>query len=293
MNVLRRLRNPVLMNEMKLRMRTMRSPWMIFLYLLVLGGFSLTLVFMMTGSGSFYRPNETRELFMMLSMLQLGMVCFVVPGLTAGSISGERERQTLPIMLTTNVSATKLILGKCMASLSFMTFLIIASLPLYTIVFLYGGVSPVQLVKVFGFYLVTMLGFGSIGMLLSTLLKRTGVATVITYAVVFVYTVGTMILGEVLRELIRFQQRNGGTSSQPLPVWPDLVNSLNPFYNLLNIFEEGPIRAFRGGITSKYAQLPMDPYWIYFLFMVILSAICLELAIYFLKPVRPRLRKRV
>lgn len=93
----------------------------------------------MTNGGSYYNPGETRELFMLLSMMQLGMIGFVVPGLTAGVISGERERQTLNILLTTNVSATRLILGKWLASLSFMTFLVFATIPLYAIVFLYGG----------------------------------------------------------------------------------------------------------------------------------------------------------
>ncbi|MET3292804.1 ABC transporter permease [Brevibacillus fluminis] len=293
MNVIRRLRNPVLVNELKLRMRTKRSPWIIFLYLLALGGISLTMIFLVTGSGTYYRPDQTRELFMMLSMFQLAMICFVVPGLTAGVISGERERQTLPIMLTTNVSATKLILGKWLASLGFMMFLIVASLPLYTIVFLYGGISPEQLVKVFGFYLVTMLGFGSVGVLLSTLIKRTGVATVLTYAIAFGYTAGTAVIGEVVRQFIRYQLRNSGaSSSQVTSAWPDFLNSLNPFFGMLNIFEEGPIRIFRGGSMAKYGQLTVDPYWIYCAFLLVLTVIFLGLAIYYVKPVRPRLGKR-
>lgn len=292
MNVIRRLRNPVLVNELKLRMRTKRSPWIIFSYLLALGGITLTMIFLVTGSGTYYRPDQTRELFMMLSVFQLGMICFVVPGLTAGVISGERERQTLSIMLTTNVSTTKLILGKWLASLSFMTFLITASLPLYTIVFLYGGISPMQLVKVFGFYLVTMLGFGSVGVLLSTLIKRTGVATVLTYAVVFGYTAGTAVIGEVLRQYIQYKQRNMAPSSQMNTIWPDMLNSLNPFYSMLQIFEEGPIR-YRNWGGGNYPQLPLEPYWIYCLLLVILTVIFLGLAIYFLKPVRPRLGKRV
>lgn len=294
MNVIRRLHNPVLVNELKLRMRTKRSPWIILLYLLALGGISLAMVFLVTGSGGYYRPDQTRDLFQMLSLFQLAMICFVVPGLTAGVISGERERQALPIMLTTNVSATKLILGKWLASLGFMTFLIISSLPLYTIVFLYGGVSPVQLLKVFGFYLMTMLGFGSVGVLMSTLLKRTGIATVLTYAIAFGYTAGTAILGKVILEFIRYQQNNapiGISPSNLIPVWPDLINSLNPFFCMQNIFAAGPIHSFLGG-PMNYAGLSIDPYWIYCLFLLPLTVISLGLAVYFLKPVRPRLRKR-
>ncbi|KQL46328.1 hypothetical protein AN963_15290 [Brevibacillus choshinensis] len=291
MNVLRRLRNPVLFNEWKMRMRTQRSPWIIFLYLLVLGGITLLYIFLMTNGGSYYNPNETRELFMMLSILQLGMICFVVPGLTAGVISGERERQTLSILLTTNVSATRLIVGKWLSSLSFMIFLVFATVPLYAIVFLYGGISPTQLIQVFGFYVITMFGIGSIGVLLSTLIKRTGIATVVSYAVVFGFSIGSSVLAEIIRELIRYQRRNLNYPSGPMPVWPDLLHSINPLFAMLNIFDEGPVQDLRRTSNPTSFLLNVDPFWYYVLFFALVTVVCLLLAIYFIQPVRPRLRR--
>ncbi|USG64943.1 ABC transporter permease [Brevibacillus ruminantium] len=291
MNILQRLRNPVLLNELKLRMRTKRSPWVITLYLLVLGTVALTFIFLLTGAGSYYDPNQTRGLFMMLSLLQLAMICFVVPGLTAGVISGERERQTLSILLTTNISATKLILGKWLASLSFMTFLVFATIPLYAIIFLYGGVSPVQLLQVFGFYVVTMLGLGSVGVLLSTLIKRTGIATVVSYALVFGYSAGTSVLAEVIREMIRYQWRVKNITNGIFPIWPDLLHSLNPLFAMLGIFGEGPFRGLRGSGSTNYTILPLDPYVIYCLFFAAITLICLSLSIYLIKPVKSRRRK--
>lgn len=291
MNVLRRLRNPVLFNEWKMRMRTQRSPWIIFLYLLVLGGITLLYIFLQTNGGSYYNPNQTRELFMMLSILQLGMICFVVPGLTAGVISGERERQTLSILLTTNVSATRLIVGKWMASLSFMIFLVFATVPLYAIVFLYGGISPVQLIQVFGFYLITMFGIGSIGVLLSTLIKRTGIATVISYAVIFGYSIGSSVAAEIIKELIRYQRRNLNYPSGPMPVWPDLLHSINPLFAMLNIFDEGPVQDLRRTGNPTSILLSVDPFWYYCLFFALVTVVCLLFAIYWIQPVRPRLRR--
>ncbi|MED1781646.1 ABC transporter permease subunit [Brevibacillus fortis] len=281
MSDLRRFRNPVLFNEWKMRMRTNRSPWIILLYLLVLGAMTLTLIFFMTNGGNYYNPNDTRELFMMLSVFQLGMICFVVPGLTAGVISGERERQTLSVLLTTNVSATRLILGKWLASLSFMTFLVITTIPLYAIVFLYGGISPAQVIKVFGFYVITMFGIGSIGVLMSTLIKRTGIATVVTYAVVFGYAIGSSILAEIIKEFIRYQRRSGGMSSATMPEWPDLLHNLNPLFAMLNIFDEGP--------QTRLGNV--DTYAVYCLFFGIITLICLLFSIYLIQPVKPRFRK--
>lgn len=290
MNAWRAWRNPVLFNEWKMRMRTQRSPWIILLYLLVLGGITLLYIFLETNGGSYYNPNQTRELFMMLSILQLGMICFVVPGLTAGVISGERERQTLSVLLTTNVSATRLIVGKWLASLSFMTFLVFATIPLYAIVFLYGGISPSQLLRVFGFYVITMFGIGSIGVLLSTLIKRTGIATVVSYAIVFGYSTGSSVLAEIIRELIRYQRRMNNYPSGPMPVWPDLLHSINPLFALMNIFSEGPVRDMSKTHPAS-SLLAVDPFWYYCLFFAVVTVVCLLLSIYLIQPVRPRLRK--
>ena len=291
MNVLKRLRNPVLFNEWKMRMRTNRSPWIIFLYLLTLGGMTLLYIFLQTNGGTYYNPNQTRELFMILSILQLGMIGFVVPGLTAGVISGERERQTLSILLTTNVSATRLILGKWLASLSFMTFLVFSTIPLYAIVFLYGGISPGQLFKVFGFYVITMFGIGSIGVLLSTLIKRTGIATVVSYAIVFGFAIGSSVLAEIIRELIRYQRRVNYATQAPFPLWPDLLHSINPLFAMLNIFGEGPVRDLTRMNNTQFTMLNIDPFWYYCLFLALVTVVCLLLAIYFIQPVRPRFRK--
>lgn len=287
MNILRRLNNPVLFNEWKMRMRSGRSPWMIFSYLLILGGITLFYIFLETDGGTYYNPNDTRELFMMLSILQLGMIVFVVPGLTSGAISGERERQTLSILLTTNVSATRLILGKWLSSLSFMTFLVIATIPLYAIVFLYGGISPVQVVKVFGFYLITMFGIGSIGVLLSTVIKRTGISTVITYAIVFGYSIGTMVLAEIIREFIRYQRRMGNLPSSTNSDWTDIIYSLNPLFAILHIFEEGP--ANNVGLRYGTWFPVIDPFWYYVIFFGMVTVVSLLLAIYAIHPVRLRL----
>jgi ABC-type transport system involved in multi-copper enzyme maturation permease subunit len=291
MSVIRRLQNPVLIHEWKVRMRSNRSAWITTLYLLVLGALALTFIFFMTEWNTRFDPERTREIFLFLSVLQLAMICLFTPGLTAGVISGERERQTLSILLTTNLTATKLILGKWLSSLSFMIYLVFASLPLYGIVFLFGGIAPMQMIEVFGLYLVTMLGLGSVGVLFSTIFKRTGVSIVFTYAALFGYTAGTFFFSIMLREFLEHQRRVGGgfSSSQSIPIWPDMILSLNPFFAIIHVFEEGIALSPSARSASGW---PMDPYWLYLLFFVLMTILFLLLAIYLIKPVRPRLFKK-
>jgi ABC-type transport system involved in multi-copper enzyme maturation permease subunit len=291
--MIQRLNNPILFKELRLRMRSKKTPWAISLYLLALGGIALTFIFLITGGDAYFNPHRSREIFMILSILQFAMISFVTPGLTSGVISGERERQTLNLLLTTNSTPTKIIIGKWLSSLSFMLFLVLASIPLYSIVFLFGGISPVQLIKVFAFYLVSMLALGSFGILFSTIFKRTGVATVVTYGVIFAYTGATYIGAESIKQFYRHKMNTGTMTQQNIPMWPDFLYSINPFASILNIFNEGSIgRNYYGPGPANPSQLFLDPYWIYFIFFSTITLIALALAIFFINPVRIRLFRK-
>src|SRR5690606_29751615 len=112
--------NPVLLKEMRQRFRTYRSPLVLLLYLMVVGGFSLCYIYLRWRSApSFFQPGSSKDIFMVLSMAQLGLLAFVVPGLTAGVISGERERQTLNVLLTTELSPLGIVVSKMISSCSF------------------------------------------------------------------------------------------------------------------------------------------------------------------------------
>ena len=181
--MLQKLYNPVLMKELKLRFRFFKSITGMLSYLIAMtifiGGFFL-IVTNFGGTG-FLRPVESFYMFLMLSILQMGLVLFITQGLTAGSISSEREKQTLNMLLMTTQSSWQIVLGKLMSSIAFLGFLLVAGLPIYSVVFLFGGVSPTQLLTVFFFYFVTMIAIGSIGIFLSTVTKRTITAMITTY----------------------------------------------------------------------------------------------------------------
>ncbi len=68
------------------------------------------------------------------------MLIFIMPALTAGSISGERERQTLDILLTTTMKPSEIIWGKLLSSFSTMFLMVVSSFPLLAVSFVYGGI---------------------------------------------------------------------------------------------------------------------------------------------------------
>ncbi|WP_102692826.1 ABC transporter permease [Rummeliibacillus pycnus] len=175
--------NPVLIKELKLRFRSFKSFAGILFYLLVLSVFVFGFIFMSTNlsGSSFINPQQSVILFALLSYVQLALILFITPSLTAGAISTEREKQTLNILLTSPQSSFQIIFGKISSSIVFLLLLLIAGLPLYSLVFLFGGISPGQLLIIFAFLIVTMLAIASIGVMFSTLIRKTIISMITTY----------------------------------------------------------------------------------------------------------------
>ncbi len=229
--------NPVLNKEIKLRFRSFKSFLGILFYLAVCAAVCLAFIWIEGHNRNGFTANDSRTLFMLLSIGQMGLIAFITPGLTAGSISGERERQTLNILLTTQQSSTSIVISKLFSSLAFLVLMLVASLPLYSLVFLYGGVSPKMVLITFGLHLLTMLMIGSLGVMFSTIIRKTMVATITTYGVMLFFVVGTGFLYILLGEIMYNLNQNPASTNQR---WlPYISLMLNPGIVLFNSFEAG------------------------------------------------------
>ncbi|MCY6371601.1 ABC transporter permease [Clostridium ganghwense] len=188
--------NPVLLKEAKVRMRNWKAAGMIAIYVGILS--FVALFILMNTLLDPYSSGITKEHFMIAYMflagIQITIISFIVPSLTSGCISGERERQTLDLLLCTKLSPSSIIIGKLFTSISQVLLLIVASLPIFSIIFLFGGISIGELLQLLLFYVVLTIMIGSIGIFFSTHLKRTTASTVLTYAVLFFLVVGTLIV---------------------------------------------------------------------------------------------------
>ena len=187
--------------ELRGRMRGPRAFIALTFYLALLAGFTV-MIYRLTaqsaasqaafGGGNPYVSSTVGQaVFTVLLLLQVLLVVFLAPAATAGAISLEREKQTLDLLTATPVSTLGIVLGKLASALAFVFVLILASIPLTAIVFVFGGVGPEDILRGYLVLLVTALGFGSVGILLSCLTRRTQSATVLTYLAVLVLTVGT------------------------------------------------------------------------------------------------------
>lgn len=275
--------NPVLFKELKLRFRSFKSFNGMLFFLLAMCVFVFGYIFMtVTVSGtSYFRPSESFVLFAFLSYIQLGLVLFTAPGLTAGTISSEREKQTLPILLTTSQSSFQIISGKLLSSVAFLLFLILAGMPVYSLVFLFGGISPWDFIKIFLFLFVILLAFGSIGVMFSTLIRKTVVSMIATYGTMLFLSVVTGFLFIITMQMKMMNQT--GTVVTPSYIGHFLA-SINPGV-LFASFLSPSVR----GMVEEMTRVDF-PIWIGFLlFYGVITIIAILIAV---KKLRVNIKRR-
>lgn len=136
------------------------------------------------------------DLYIFVAILEFVMLLFIMPAMTAGSISGERERQTLELMMTTQMTPSEIVFGKLAASLSTVFLMIISSFPIVAMVFVYGGVTVRDIAMLLFCYVVAALFVGSMGLCCSALFRKSTLATVVTYALMGICVIGTYALNQ-------------------------------------------------------------------------------------------------
>lgn len=182
-------------------------------------------------------------LYTFVAVVEFVMLMFIMPALTAGSISGERERQTLDILLTTTMKPWEIIIGKLNASFSTMFLMIISSFPLLAVSFVYGGVLMTDVLLLLFCYLAVALLCGSMGICFSTLFKRSTIATVVSYGVLILIAGGTYAVNVFSLSISRLNMQSNyalsvsGMTSQAnsgVFLYMLLLNPVATFYVMIN-----------------------------------------------------------
>lgn len=265
-----RLLNPVLLREGRVRMRGWRAPALIALYVGVMGLLLLGVMSMMNIGFGGFAPETGAILYGFLAVVQMGLLLVAAPGLTGAALAGERERQTLDLLLVTRLSAFELVFGKLMAALGFAVLLLVASLPLYGVLFLFGGVSLASLGRTLLVYLATLYFVGAIGILWSSILKRSVAAIVASYGSVLFLTAGTAFL--IIISFVLARRPENVAAFVALPTW------LNPFLALA-VATGGPLAEVRQVFDQVFSVgFGKAIWWVYCLWGIGLGSGALWLA---------------
>lgn len=243
--------NPLIVKDGLSLVRSWRAPVVIAVYVGLLGLFA-ALTFSLQLGGGAPRPygfaGVASNVFTTLALVQLALVCLFAPALAAGAVSGERERQTLDVLLVSCVPTFSIVWGKMVASVAFVLLLMTSALPLFATVFLFGGIDAQQFVVAHLITLTTALALGAVSLFLSTMLRRTLAATVVAYGLTFAVTAASWLVGTSLLSSghIRMSQ---------------VLLYLNPIQAVLIILRGGD--AIPYGLTSQAVLvLPTGPIFV-------------------------------
>jgi ABC-type transport system involved in multi-copper enzyme maturation permease subunit len=135
-----------------------------------------------------------QSVFRAILVVQLGAVLILTPGFTAGAIAEERERRTLDNLLITHLSDGAVVVGKLMARLGGLSLLLLSSLPVLAGLQLLGGIDPHLLLGGYVVTFLTMLGLGSVAILLSSDARERRLPIFLTYALAVGYLATTWLI---------------------------------------------------------------------------------------------------
>lgn len=254
---LRRLvRNPLIVKDGLSRMRSWRAPAVMALYLGMLGLFAwLVLALQLQTTQRVWGLAQVgKTVFTVLAVVQLALVCLFGPGVAAGAVSGERERQTLDVLLVSCLTPFAIAWGKLVASVAFVLLLVVVGLPVFATVFLFGGVDLQQFLVVQLVTVSTVLAVGAVSLFLSTVSRRTLVSTVFAYGLTFAGTVGSGVVGLLLTALMATRSPRPGPTPEQHPLL-----LLNPAGAILEALQSPTVPPMPLGRALQLAVLDAGP----------------------------------
>jgi len=262
----------LLTKELRLRLRRERTIWVVIAYIFLMGllGWFYISRASMSNYGGYDIGQLGKQLYYLLSVVQLFLILFITPAFTATSVNGEKERQTFDLLLCSKLSAFSLVSGKLVAGLVNAFLLIAASIPLFSLVFFFGGVAPSQVLLGSLVFIITAIMVGTFGLLCSTFLARPAVSTAVTYLLSVLWVVAPVVVTYIILAV----RNSNGSTQESLYVW-------NPVVALLSTYPDG---------SSFVVGSQHIPIWLtYSLISIVATTVFFFVSVYVVKP-NPRLR---
>jgi ABC-type transport system involved in multi-copper enzyme maturation permease subunit len=152
---------------------------------LIFGSYILTQLVFDADLKNFVRDLDEvgATIFYVTAVFLLFIVTLFAPAMAASTIAGEKQRQTLDLLLVTLLPTRSIIIGKLVSALVYTLLLIGVVWPLVIFCLFLGGVDLVELLVAGILLIVTSLAFTTVGLFMSSLSRTTTNATMLTYGV--------------------------------------------------------------------------------------------------------------
>ena len=178
-----RARNPIFNRELVTLLRSKKAFVLLGVYLAIL--IALVLVSWPKGTTSLlYQGALSRELFSIFAVGQTILLALLIPATLGSCMTMEKEGETLDLLLTTPVTADRIVLGKLASGLFYFVLLQLASVPVLLLCFVIGGLGFEDVAGLTVYLLVQLVVYGLTSVNCSTYFHRTHVSIILSYVFV-------------------------------------------------------------------------------------------------------------
>jgi len=211
-------------------------------------------------------------MFGSLMLFTLTLICLVVPSLTSTSVNSERDKGTLAVLQATMLRPYEIFFAKFLSGLIVALAFLAMTIPLTLWSMLEGGVGVVRSLIVYTVVVLVCAVLLAVGLAMSTLLRRPALSAVMSYAVVFLLTIGSLIVFALALitapiEEVRVDNEFGDfTTSQQVIGWRWVLLAPNPFVVLSDAaprtnsrFVPDPLEAIRGAVREARRPVGSPP----------------------------------
>ena len=252
--------NPVLARESRQRFRG-RWSWLVITGWVIAVGL-LTYLFYFAGRnisidvfslrGPLSGLNQAGKwVFDGMTLVLLTAVAFMVPGLTALSVVGERQRQTLHLLQITQVTPLGIVVGKLFSSVGYFLVLILAVVPLLGIPLAFGAIGLVDVLVVMSMLVLVVAMQASVSIWVSSRAKSNRGAVALSYLLAVAIFFGSFVLMGVEALVISEDIEDDGR---------ELVSTwINPYVAMADAVAF-PYDDLTGLFTGFEIPTPMDPF---------------------------------
>ena len=283
--------NPVLRNESKISVRSIKFTLMIFAYIAVLS--VAVMIYYSSVNEAIFSNGlylESSKLFyVVMAIGQAILLLFIVPALSSTAICSEREKQTLDILLSSKLTPLQIIIGKVSASSLRVIILIISTMPLYAIGALIGVVKISNILSLIVFFIVNTIFVSSIGVFISTCAKTSKVSTTLSYAVVLAIYMGIIVITWAILIITIYNKDMSGTALTTMPKALPIVY-LSPVVGFVSLLlNQVGLGSEFSGIFSEFG-ISMYSEYISIVVQLVLSGLFIYLASVKLNPLNKKSR---
>lgn len=222
--------NPLLIKELRMQTRSREIYAIGGIYVLALSALTFSLFWEASTGDRTLDMGYGGEMFLAFIVVLMLAICLICPALTVGSISSERERLTFSQLRVTLLKPRQILVGKGAPPLIYILILLFASLPMAVLILSLSGISPIKAASCYLVVFVTAMAFSLVGLMCSSIYKNTRASTVMTYAIMGLFTFGTAVAPMILVGVFRMNINR---------VLLDLFTALNPFHAVLSILGRG------------------------------------------------------